>query len=306
MNNPIKPPEVPEIQKVIELVKSIDLRTKDIDSLKEILFPIFKGYIKSTPHFEPGLILYRGIKCNKIPNNLNNLKHPPKEKTKDSRVNRSGNPVFYCSTARGVPFFELDCIPGNTIAISKWKTVDKLLVNNVGYTDTCFSKLNSNRNNPKYGEIKKETEVPTSNSLIDDFLTNEFTKVVPVDQEYLYKISIAIAEKLFSDDLFDGLLYPTIPMRGNADNLAIKPRYLDENKLKIESVEFIRIDSKKDFTFQVTVLDFANSFKGDGSIEWKGRLPQWVLKEKDEELAFTAENGVWVARDKNGNIVEPE
>ncbi len=306
MNILIKPPELSEIQKAIESLKTVDLSSTDIDDLKKILFPIFQGYMVSAPHFDPGLVLYRGVKYDTIPDNLNKLKYPPKEKTGINRVNRSGNPVFYCSGARAVPFFELDVKPGDTIVISKWKTTEKLMLNKVGYTNAGFSNLNSNRSNPNYGDVNNVIDVPTSKSLIDDFLAMEFTRIVPCGMEHLYKISVAIAEKLFLDDLFDGLLYPTIAMRGNADNLAIKSQYVDSKKLVFQNAEFIRIESKQDFNYQVNVLDFANSIKNDGTIEWKGRRGNWVLREKNDELSFEVENGMWIAKDKNGNIVEPE
>jgi len=214
--------------------------------------------------------------------------------------------MFYCSTSRNVPFFELNMMPGEMIAISKWRTLDKLTVNNIGYTNLVFSELNSNRSTPEYGELKQPTEIPLTNSLIDEFLSSVFTKVVPERNEYLYKLLIAIAEKMFSDDMFDGLLYPTIAMRANADNLAIKPRYIDSKKLELVNIEFIGIDTREGIQFTVTDTDFANSIKSDGTIEWKGRRGHWVLRNQGETLQTIVENGRWVARDPNGKFVEME
>lgn len=55
----------------------------------------------------------------------------------------------------------------------------------------------------------------------------------------------------------------------------------------------------------MTPVDFlATSFGKDGSIEWKGHPGKWYLKKKDDQLILSVENGRWVARDKNGKVVE--
>jgi hypothetical protein len=111
---------------------------------------------------------------------------------------------------------------------------------------------------------------------------------------------------MFMAEMFDALLYPTIAMRGNVDNLAIKPCYVDEGKLEFVNARWYRIDSRNDFQYEATETDFANSFKEDGTLEWKGRKGQWFLRKQWDQLIMKSENGVWVARDVNGNIVEPE
>ena len=307
MNVPITPSSRGEIQKAIQAIKELDLKTVEIDSIKELIKPILKGFVTSTPKFEAGLTLYRSRYCKTKPTNVCDLTYPPKEYIKSNqRVNRANHPVFYCSTAREAVFFELDVKPKDEIVVSKWETTEELLVNNVGYTRISFLNLKSNRENQNFGAIEKEIDISETNNLVNEFLSQEFTKIVPAGNEDLYKISIAIAEKLCSDDMFDGLLYPAISMKANADNLAIKTQYIDEKRIVLKSVEYIQIDAKEDFKYKITVLDFANSFKDDGTIEWKGRLPHWVLREKGDELKFIAKNGKWVVIDKAGNIIEPE
>jgi hypothetical protein len=72
----------------------------------------------------------------------------------------------------------------------------------------------------------------------------------------------------------------------------------------IERVEFIQIISVKGSEYKIKVLDLATSFGKDGSIEWKGHPGKWYLKKKGDELILAVENGQWVARDKNGKVVE--
>lgn len=307
MKVPIKPSSTREIKKSIQTIQELDLKSVEINVIKELLRPIFKGFIVVTPKFKPGLPLYRGRYCKTKPTNVSDLIYPPKEYIKSNqRVNSVGHSVFYCSTAREVPFFELNVKPEDKIVVSKWETIEELLVNNVGYTRTCFSNLRSNRESQIWGKTKKEINTPEANALVNEFLSQEFTKVVPTEKEYLYKLSIAIAEKLFADDLFDGLLYPTISMRANADNLALKPKCVNEKKIVIKNVEYIQIDTKEDFKYKITVLDFANSFKEDGTIKWKGRPSHLVIRGKGDEFTMIVKNGKWVAIDKAGKIVESE
>jgi hypothetical protein len=102
-------------------------------------------------------------------------------------------------------------------------------------------------------------------------LAEAFTIRVPKGSEEMYKLSVAIAEFLFTDDIFDGLIYPTVEMRANADNLALKPRYADKN-LSFPKAEYARIDDLLEFSYKITVLDTANALAPDGTLLWNRPL----------------------------------
>lgn len=291
---PIQNLSLKQIQDIIEEIRRLDLEVVDIDIIKEKLKPLFVGYTLGAPIYEPGLKLYRGRVCNEKLNNIKDITYPPaKLITKYQRVNRPGQSVFYCCAGRRVPFFECFVKTGDKFILSQWKTVSRLLVNNIGYLNDNIMGL----------QPKSLDELKEANILIRNFIDEEFTKIVSEGKEHLYKISIALAEKHFSDDIFNGLLYPSIAIKGRSDNLALKPHYVDKN-LMIERVEFIQIISVKGFEYKIKVLDLATSFGKDGSIEWKGHPGNWYLKKKGDELILAVENGRWVARDKNGKIVE--
>ena len=291
---PIQNLSLKQIKDIIEEIRRLDLEVVDIDIIKEKLKPLFVGYTLRALIYEPGLKLYRGRVCNEKPNNIKDITYPhAKLITKYQRVNRPGQSVFYCCAGRRVPFFECFVKTGDKFILSQWKTISRLLVNNIGYLNDNIMGLQ-----PKsLGELKE------ANILIRNFIDEEFTKNVNKGEEYLYKITIALAEKHFLDDIFNGLLYPSIAIKGRSDNLALKPHYVDKN-LMIERVEFIQIISVKGFEYKIKVLDLATSFGKDGSIEWKGHPGKWYLKKKGDELILAVENGRWVARDKEGKIVE--
>jgi len=129
---PIQNLSLKEIQDIIEEIQRLDLKVVDIDIIKEKLKPLFVGYTLRAPIYEPGLKLYRGRVCNEKLNNTKYITYPPaKLITKYQRVNRPGQSVFYCCAGRRVPFFECFVKAGDKFILSQWKTVSKLLVNNI-------------------------------------------------------------------------------------------------------------------------------------------------------------------------------
>ncbi len=140
--------------------------------------------------------------------------------------------------------------------------------------------IGSKRKPPKWLnklDLQKNTE---QNRLINAYFSEEFLKVVNPGQEYEHKITFAIAEKLIDDPIkredgtrteFAGIIYPGIATSGDADNLAIKPAFAD-TVFRLEEVMYARINARSaDFEYNITRVDFANTFEEDGTIKWKGR-----------------------------------
>ncbi len=153
--------------------------------------------------------------------------------------------------------------------------------------------------------------------LVRDFFAHEFARAIPAGSEHLYKISVALAERVYlypltecgaseetaRADKIGAIIYPAVAMRANVDNLALLPDFVDRY-LTLHSVEWIRIDSRRDFSFEVTPVDFADTFRPDGTIEWKGRRARWQVAPGDTVLV-RVENGRYVVRAKDGRMVEP-
>lgn len=300
-------PDISQIISRIQEIENLNLNETEIDEIKELLELLFTGYTLSTPRFHPGIILYRGIKYTDKPTSLPLLSYP-KKGAKQNRASRENEPLFYAATMREIPFFELDAQVGDKMVISKWRTTQKLIVNNVGYTNQTFKILNSARENQNWNT--KSTDHPeilkAENIIIQDFFAKCFSQLIPKDRTELYKLTIAIAEKHYVADIFGGLLYPTIQMRANGDNFALKTSFIDNGGLEFIEAEWIEVTNVYDSKYDIKILDWSNSISKEENIEWKGRLPQWTLKEDGDELKMGVENGKWVARDKNDNIVNPE
>ena len=121
---------------------------------------------------------------------------------------------------------------------------------------------------------------------------------------FAYNMGKKIGEKFWHGDIFQGIIYPSLAMKANSDNIAIKSECVDEY-LELEEIEHIRIDKKNDeLNYDITILDTSGTFDKDGSIIWRGGLPQWTLK-PGSALEVKAEKGRWVAKDDKGNEAKP-
>ena len=128
-------------------------------------------------------------------------------------------------------------------------------------------------------------------------------------------MSVAIAEKLMPNiedpprrdpriASMQGLIYPTVPMWGNADNLALKPSFVATSLTPIYA-EYVEVTEVHDVSFGFNGLDEARSFRPDGTINWLGHPAQWTLS-GGEGVICKAVEGRWVARNLSGEIVEPD
>jgi hypothetical protein len=170
-----------------------------------------------------------------------------------------------------------------------------------GYTEEAFWRLGANRDLPNV-DIESETD---ANKAIRTFLAEIFSIDVKEWRTEWYKLTIAITEILIGDGTFGGLMYPTIAMSARADNLALRPEFVADG-LRFVSAKYVVVTGTDGTSINVDTLDFAPGVLADGRLDWKGRMEQWILAKDGDALKFTAENGERVARDLEGNIVEPQ
>lgn len=303
----IIPSTLEEVATAIREIESLDLRSCSIEESRAKLKPFFQGYIVVAPIFNPGMLVFRARKVDEHrPELLSEIAAPPAPKSLvNQRCNRSGQPLFYCSSDRSGPFFELHAREGDRMVLSTWKTTKPLLTNRVGFTPAAFTALGSVRECPKWGSDPEKYTETELNQKIENFLAEKFTQDIHAGEEDLYKLTIAITEELIPGELFGGLLYPTIPMNGNGDNLALKPAFVSGG-LSFVRAEYLVVKRIEGMKMEFDVLDTAISSDENDSILWKGHADRWTLKKKGDMLTFTAENGRWVVRDPSGNLVEPD
>jgi hypothetical protein len=280
-----------------------DLSRVSIDDLKKILSPAIEGRLVNVPIFNSGTLVYRAVVCDR-PLNVSRVTYPPPSIARLNRANREGQPVFYGSAAREGALFEVMPSEGQTVAVVKWITTASMVVHPVGYSQNALDQVQSKRTPESWTGFVSEPGGP-AHAEITDFLATTFMRVIrPGESNDFYKLSTAIAETLFAQDLFQGLLYPTIALAANSDNLAIKPAFVDRH-LRFVEAELFRIQNVSLHGFEVLPTDLASELGADGTILWRGRPKQLVIPPYGT-LRLTAENGRWVARDSSGRVVEPE
>jgi hypothetical protein len=293
-----------EIQRTIRELERTDLEAASIGELDACLTPLFRGYRTSAPRFEPGIYVYRGRKCQK-PTNLCEIFYPPSHAvTTIGRANDIGESVFYGGTGKAVPLVELGVQPGDLVALSCWKTNGALILNHVGFSSAPDSFKGATRKlDEVYDFVRSTRKHGDLNALVHDYLAHTFARQVK-DQHH-YKLTIAISRELLSGSIIDGLLYPTIKMSGNADNIAFKKQSADR-LLQFVSVEYILVKEVRDMQTDIDILDSATRVDPIGTLIWSGRGLQWQLRQQGDQLRVVNEFGQWVAYDTLGRRVNPE
>lgn len=274
-----------------------DLSAHSADDLVSQIGPLTKGIQLTVPRFAPGVMLFRG-RLGRVCGCVGDLSYPPASIVGLGRANRERSPVFYATTFRTVVFFEVPNQAGDHILVSRWRTVDHLLVNHLGYTTTVFDELRSRRTQPSWNGEKDPLQGHNPSRKALEMLGKLFASTDP----NLYKLTAALAE-FFMRPPLNGLIYPTIAMSANADNFALKPEWVDTG-LEFIGVEVVRVDNVRGMERDVTVVDYATA-RSDGTLDWKGRGPNWQLTEEGQQLTLKAEQGVWIARGADGTIVGP-
>jgi hypothetical protein len=267
-----------------------------------------------SPVFDPGVFLYRARKVTPAFNKKLGIKYddiiqPPKQIARLGRINRDNEPVFYCSMNKEAVFFELEGVSTNDeVILTFWVTTDKMFVNNIGYTEHVFERLGAKRPCPLWIPAERQPEnkrQPQSNQATvslpilperdleavlarDDngelrkAFSQYFMAEVEPTQRYEYKLTTAIGELHLGTITnlgrqFAGILYPSVSMWANGDNLALLPSFVGEH-LEFRKAVHFRIDRRDRTTFSVTRLDFAKNFGADGNLNWFGRLPRWTVQ----------------------------
>jgi hypothetical protein len=289
----------------IARIGALDWPSASIDDIKEALRPALEGHQVVSRRFHPGLHMFRARVCgSERPQNIRDLSYPPPALVGLGRVNRPRQPVLYCSSSTTAAISETRPPVGSTIAVVEWETTEHLAVNHVGYTQETFHALGSDRALERWDGQAVDIHHNTPDDYITAVLATLFTQRIEKGEESLYKVSVAVAELLFSDDLFSGLLYPTVQMRAHGDNIAVKTPFADAH-LRFVIARLMRVDSQLDFGYRVTALDTARVLGDDGSIKWRGRPDTWTIP-KGHKMTFVLENGFWVPRDSDGNFIPPD
>jgi hypothetical protein len=296
------------IRQAISQLEKISIADVDEEYIKKIISTMIKGYTVQAPVLLPPHTLYRARICDK-PELVTELSYPPSKYIKENgRGNYPGQSMFYCSTHSFTPFYELRCQAGDNVALSSWRTKSQLVLNHIGFTEEVKRQLKSKRNIGEiYDFVTTTNNFSELNEMVHEYLGYLFSQPVKDDSNKIeYKLTSTIADIMMHSDEIHGLIYPTIQMLGNADNILLKPGFVDRH-LEFVNVEFIQIKESDSDGFIVDRLDSATSSTIDnGKLSWSGRPLQFKLKENGMVATFKyMADGTWVGRDQSGKIIDP-
>ncbi|HTT80843.1 MAG TPA: hypothetical protein VMF86_14300 [Stellaceae bacterium] len=302
----------------MELFTDAQLQRLDIDTLRRMLRAKLGGYVIAVKDIPAHHLFYRGVHCDACPATTRRIFYPPASVvTTCGRVNRAGEPRFYCSVAAPAVFYELHARQGDCLALSTWELMEPLWVHNLGYHPNALLRMGMQRDGIAMRplvthSIPNETK---KNRKMRHRLSLAFTANVPPGKEYRYKLSIAINECLSHEVTFPypnpdrdpdaprhkriaGTVYPTMRMRGDADNAVFLPEFVDSS-LRIREVRYVLVEDADEARFAYTWLTVAvaNAFDGD-NIQWQRAMPS----EGRRRSHIVLEDGHWVLRDGGGPI----
>jgi hypothetical protein len=290
------------IQRITE-IEEIDLSTTSIAQIQDIVSVLLDGFPTIAINIPPGKYIHRTRKWTK-PDNIRQVTYPPADRATLGRANAPGNPRFYGSIGRSVPFFEINPQIHDTIILSTWRTKDQMLLNSVGYTKESSVLLNSKRDLEKmYTSLDNIEKMDESQELINSFLAKWFVKQIAQEESGFYKVTTAIANILMAGDVFAGLIYPTVKMFGNADNIVLDTKFVDKS-LELVSIEYLEVTENAGVNFKTELLDTTVKWDEMGNIEWSGRELGWSYP-VFSRIEMKGENGEWVNLDRDGRRIDP-
>ena len=284
-----------------------------IDGLKGVLRNKLGGMVRATKDIRAGNLIYRGVERAQRPDLISQVSFPPPERvTKWGRLNRPGESVFYGSAAAPGVFYELSVRIGSLIAFSEWEVMEPLWMHNLGYHADALARLGALPNDLRLaltGPIANETR---QNSRLRKQVALAFTEDVPEGQEHRYRQSVAIKEfwcehhdafEIYPDgpqaSRIAGIVYPSLQMRGDADNVSFWPEFV-LSSLRLRQVQHVLVENAdpERLAFSLLTLALSKGFASGTTILWRDELSS----EAERRCHIALEGDAWVQRDGFGRV----
>jgi RES domain len=268
------------VERRISEIESANLLEVSVFRLVELLRPLLEIYVNQPLEFERACSVFRARKNEGelFFDEVKRLWTPPADRAKLNRANIDGEQVFYCSTELENAVFELKPCAGDIVTV--------LRADLKGNESPRLISLGIRELAQRYGvaiggeptDLLDEFFGHDGDSrrkiqLIDAFLIEEFTRLVPEGDEYrhLYKITAAIAQWCYRlsclDGPVDGIVYPSVQSGGVGACIALLPGSV--NRLFSASaccvMEILDASSNRALG---TRQGEAKSITEDGRIEW--------------------------------------
>ena len=230
-------------REVIQKLREIDLSLYPFDEVR-LLVQEFQSIKVIRITIEPGAIISRIRKGNGY-KSRKDLSYPPVEACRSyQRANFPNSTMFYGTISDS----ESPTVDNRYIAISECsslaragkesKGIERFTISN--WCTTKALRLAAIVDNKVFEEIRNNTLLQSAKSIYNKFIilpeydeyarfvATEFSK--PVEKDYEYLISAAIADAYVHQSNFDGVMYPSVRTGGQAGmNIALKPKVADSS-----------------------------------------------------------------------------
>ncbi len=253
------------------------------DELREKVKQIHEGLSIQAPIVPAEKLIFRAVKVSQRPVSKMRIGYPPSDAVKTlGRCNRAGEVMFYGAFNQFVSCIqELSWQPSDLFALSAWLTTAPMLFNHLGFSAETLTRFNASRELPYFSNPVNGSD---RSWLIRQWQSKVFTQLVPVGQEHLYRLPIALKEAALWPigqpnheglEMFSGIIYPSVATSALADNVAILPSEVDK-KMSLLEVNFLVVDSARIITgsgantaaeMRVISYDCARSNE-DGNLVW--------------------------------------
>lgn len=271
-------------KKTLKDLSSRILMSRSIEHCKKLVQQLVRGYVQYNQLIPASTSLYRARLLDDKPNTIQEFSYPPKN-VRLGRCNRENKPVFYCSTAENSSIFELKELKvGETVILGEWKSTVPILTFSAGYNQYHFEEALAQRKSPNLRVPSPAYHTLLQHGIhisqdINETVKDLFDKIFASPGDKYYIQSIAITEAFLIDMVppYPAIMYPSVAMDKNGDNLAISTTFVDKY-MKLVSCQFIKIFDigtiNQNNAFGVELHDYAENFDGE-RILWKelGRHP---------------------------------
>jgi hypothetical protein len=246
---------------------TVDFESRSVTAVKELLKPIFRGYISAAPVFDPGLPLF-GVGIGSKFESVSDLRVPPPDSLAGSLTHRQGLPFMFCSTTFESAILNAEVGVGDTVCVTEWKTTRRLAAMRIGYTESVFSALG----NSSTASLPLEPETPQigpdAHEVMQLLSSLFFLRWTHKDKKREV-LTLAIAEWLLTAEAINALLYPAPHTKGDTEILIVKPAF-GEECLQFVRAEIAKIEAVEERRVRFRKLNAAPELDTKGNIEWYG------------------------------------
>lgn len=295
------------IEEAITRLEALPLKDADEKDIQEIIKKLITGYQSSIPSIPPNFTVYRArIIDGNNPELVSEISYLPAKYVKGyNRGSSPGQSAFYCSDQPFAPFLEVKCKDGDLVALSTWRTKSHLVLNHIGFTKKTGTMLKSTTDiSGVHAFVSRTKNHSELNSMIYEYLAFIFSRPIEGNtEEIYYKLTSSIANIMMSSEVIQGLLYPTVQMWANANNILLKPSFVDEH-MDFVNVEVGKIRHENGNYIFDRIDSATNANMIDGKLAWSGRPLEWNITKRGMYTAEGTAKGVWAIREPSGNVLD--